>query len=560
MAKPMGCCSALLMLSLSTCALAQHDRSLEQLESQVQRVCSQVIESVVSVDGASGVVISSDGIILTEFHVSHARFAGDTQGHPLGYEVPVVFADGRKTTATLLGADAGDDFALVKLPGDGPYVFSELRQDSNVELGDWVIKFGHPRGYRDGRPPVARLGRVIRTIDTEFIADCHTVGGDSGGPYFDLEGKVVGMLHTASVPRPKLPQELQVRTEEAWAATRAHVIATRIPSMMEGEVTRELAARWAHELYASERQLPFDLWKHGKTNLSRWKDIAAEGRVGVVKVFDGSRQVALGTIVDNEGRFVTRASAIHERIRYETAEGEVLKNVSVVGVNPAYDIAVLRTESPTEPTNWATSEDLRLGTFQAAVGQGDLPFAIGIVSVAPRRPTGPFLKKIIPEQRIAAEPPEICGISIEGRGLVIVSVDGKAAETGLEPADELIKLGSTMIRIESDIVKAIEDRVVGAIIVATVLRDSKKIEFDVPLDSRSQPKPRGQADTRADSMRVVPVMYEHDAPVAWHECGGPLLSLDGKVTGVTIARLGAYGGIAIPVGQLRKIVDEIVSE
>ena len=90
----------------------------------------------------------------------------------------------------------------------------------------------------------------------------------------------------------------------------------------------------------------------------------------------------------------------------------------------------------------------------------------------------------------------------------------------------------------------------------TVIRKSHRVTLQLELDNRSTPTPKGQGD---NSFRVVPVMYEHDAPVAWHECGGPLVDLDGKVTGVTIARLGDYGCIAIPAHQVRKLVGELLA-
>ena len=74
--------------------------------------------------------------------------------------------------ATLLGGDVGSDLALAKISGDGPFAFSSIDPTGNVKLGDWVLKFGHPAGWRAGRAPVVRLGRVIRKIDSEFITDC----------------------------------------------------------------------------------------------------------------------------------------------------------------------------------------------------------------------------------------------------------------------------------------------------------------------------------------------------------------------------------------------------
>ena len=48
-------------------------------------------------------------------------------------------------------------------------------------------------GYQEGRPPVARLGRLLEVEKLYLRSDCPLVGGDSGGPLFDMHGRVVGI-------------------------------------------------------------------------------------------------------------------------------------------------------------------------------------------------------------------------------------------------------------------------------------------------------------------------------------------------------------------------------
>jgi S1-C subfamily serine protease len=52
---------------------------------------------------------------------------------------------------------------------------------------------GHPGGYDMKRPPVLRWGRVLRVEEEAILTDCALVGGDSGGPLFDLSGNVIGV-------------------------------------------------------------------------------------------------------------------------------------------------------------------------------------------------------------------------------------------------------------------------------------------------------------------------------------------------------------------------------
>jgi serine protease Do len=66
------------------------------------------------------------------------------------------------------------------------------RENSTV-LGDWVFALGHSGGFDKARGSVVRLGRLVRIADVTFQSDCILIGGDSGGPLFDLSGKLVGI-------------------------------------------------------------------------------------------------------------------------------------------------------------------------------------------------------------------------------------------------------------------------------------------------------------------------------------------------------------------------------
>src|SRR5207245_204744 len=55
------------------------------------------------------------------------------------------------------------------------------------------MAIGHPGGYQKGRNPVVRLGRIQTNSKTFVQTDCVLVGGDSGGPLFDMHGKVIGI-------------------------------------------------------------------------------------------------------------------------------------------------------------------------------------------------------------------------------------------------------------------------------------------------------------------------------------------------------------------------------
>jgi len=101
--------------------------------------------------------------------------------------------DGKQLDGETLGCWVDIDSGLVKITTPGKYPFVAMGDSAKLKKGQWVLATGHPGGYKQGRPPVVRLGRVLDSGKTLVRSDCTLVGGDSGGPLFDMEGKVVGI-------------------------------------------------------------------------------------------------------------------------------------------------------------------------------------------------------------------------------------------------------------------------------------------------------------------------------------------------------------------------------
>lgn len=162
---------------------------LLRLEEKVGRVSTKSLPATVSLvsertgSSGSGVIVSSDGLILTAAHV--------VQGMK---EVDVYFADGKKWLGKVLGANFSKDIGMVKMEDAGPWPFVEIGESKPLEAGDWVIAIGHSAGFDPARTPPVRFGRVMSDgPGNYFTTDCTLIGGDSGGPLFDIEGKLVAV-------------------------------------------------------------------------------------------------------------------------------------------------------------------------------------------------------------------------------------------------------------------------------------------------------------------------------------------------------------------------------
>jgi len=160
---------------------------LRAFQNQTREVIDKVIPTTVclQVGGASGsgVIVSEDGLILTAGHVS---------GEP-GRKIRVILHDGRKVDGITLGRWGAIDSGMAQITSEGKWPYAEIGVSKDLKAGQWCIATGHPGGYKKDRPPVVRVGRIGFNSDNLVQSDCTLVGGDSGGPLFDMTGKVIGI-------------------------------------------------------------------------------------------------------------------------------------------------------------------------------------------------------------------------------------------------------------------------------------------------------------------------------------------------------------------------------
>jgi len=160
---------------------------LKAMEAHIKALTAKVTPSTVGVQvgnaQGSGVIVSRDGYVLTAAHVS---------GKP-GRDVTIILHDGRTVQGKTLGLNREIDAGLMKITTAGNWPFLQMGDSSKLKDGQWIIGTGHPNGYQSGRKPVLRLGRVLANHASVIVTDCTLVSGDSGGPLFDMDGKVIGI-------------------------------------------------------------------------------------------------------------------------------------------------------------------------------------------------------------------------------------------------------------------------------------------------------------------------------------------------------------------------------
>jgi serine protease Do len=133
----------------------------------------------------TGFIIDASGIIVTNNHV-----AGKAD------KITVTLQDGRKFPAKLLGADEKTDLAVLKINADKPLPYVEFEKGA-VKVGQPVMAVGNPFGLGGTVTSgiVSARGRDIQSgpFDDYIQTDAAINRGNSGGPLFDMDGKVIGV-------------------------------------------------------------------------------------------------------------------------------------------------------------------------------------------------------------------------------------------------------------------------------------------------------------------------------------------------------------------------------
>jgi serine protease Do len=194
-----GCALALALAGPTFSAWAEAPAALRERQQKIQKIASEVAPAVIAIvpdievakakgepaiGSGSGVLVTEDGLIMTAAHVLQA----------VGTEFEVILSNGDRVKAKSLGKNYGRDAALAQITEPGKYPHVDRAKGDSLSEGEWCLALGHSGGPEVDRSAPLRLGRVLETdVDGFTVTDCTLSGGDSGGPLFNLDGKLIGI-------------------------------------------------------------------------------------------------------------------------------------------------------------------------------------------------------------------------------------------------------------------------------------------------------------------------------------------------------------------------------
>ncbi|WP_255471225.1 Do family serine endopeptidase [Paracoccus sp. M683] len=348
----------------------------------------------------SGFVISSDGFIVTNNHVIEGAD-----------EIEIEFYSGEKLPAEVIGTDPKTDIALLKVQRDEPLPFVEFGDSDTARMGDWVLAMGNPlgQGFSASTGIVSARNRELAgTYDDYLQTDAAINRGNSGGPLFDMQGRVIG-VNTAILS----PNGGSIGIGFSMAS---NVVAKVVDQLQEfGETRRGWLGVTIQDV---------------TPDMAEALGIDQDGGAMITEVMDGPAKAAgleAGDVITEFAGGKVEDS------------GELVRRVADSPAGEPVDVLVLRDGEQ-------MTMQVTLGRRELAEGQGASSVTTGS-DQSEGLVLGMTLSPLTPE--VAAE----LGVAADLNGLVVREVDaeGVAAEKGLAVGDVIVEAGQQPLASLSDL-------------------------------------------------------------------------------------------------------------
>jgi len=260
----------------------------------------------------------------------------------------------------------------------------------------------------------------------------------------------------------------------------------------------------------------------------------------VVQVLSGSRLVALGTVVSEDGYVLTKLSELsNDPLRIRLSDGQVLP-ARVASVRRRSDLALLKIDPPADlkPIEFVDTT-VGVSSFLISPGRGGRPIGLGVVGVPERQ--------VKHNGRLGV----LLNDSEDGRALVEgIWPRSGAKAAGLQIGDLIVAINGRQEASRNSVIQTLRGMFPGESVHLTIVREGHQMEIDAGIrdmdimqESDNDSKVNGPRNARLSGFERV---IQHDTVLDPDECGGPILNTSGQAVGLNIARAGRVVSYALP--------------
>jgi len=290
-----------------------------------------------------------------------------------------------------------------------------------------------------------------------------------------------------------------------------------------------------------------------------FQELVGEFSEATVRVLVDDKQVALGTVVGQDGLILTKASALAEKFECKLRNGKRFTG-QVIGKDEQFDLALVQIDAqnlqpvkfsdsaPPKPASWVISLD----------GYGKV-LAVGITSTEPRKfRLGQFNR--------GNENRGFLGVMVQTfdqGGLEIIQiVPQSAAEgAGLKVGDVIETAGDKQVNDPQDLVQLLGSKQPGDEVVFFYSRGQRdKNEIKIKLGKNANPLSqldRWGGGPFSEKRFGFPTVLPHDSVIDPNQCGGPVLNSQGEFVGINIARALRVSSYTVLAADVERIVGEL---
>ncbi len=492
----------------------------------------------------SGVVIDAEGRILTAAHACSP-----------GKYYQVTFPDGKQYIATGLGSIRRLDVAIMKISESGKWPFAEMGWSSSLKVNEPVIGISYPGSFTP-KKDVIRLGYVAQ-LDVQrgrrFRSTCLMEPGDSGGPVFDLHGRVVG-LHSSIDNALENNYEIPVDFyRQYWTALQKPELYSELPAADNVPVD---PLRSEKVEFIAYQVATLSIQKlEGKLQSASYKIVSG----------DTSGTSIIGTLISLEG--LKDKEAISGKSYLLSKNSMVKSNPRIdLGNNEFMPVKVLKRDLKNDLVLLELNKKLKHSISLKDISSDTLVFAdLGkiLISAQPDNEgewsalsTLPFeLKGTYSSGYLGA------GVAIKDAKLIfsMVQPNSPASMAKLEVGGQVVSVGGRVLTDPDAFVKAVQANQPNDTLKLVVIKGEKLDTLAIKLGRRPAFSSNHIAEKFSDGKSERRDGFQnalvHDGKLKPNECGGPLFDISGKFIGINMARYSRTSSIAITAQALRKFVE-----